>query len=171
MSNTISDLVKYLYLNYPFHGELSKARTVKMVYLADWRSCLLHGCQITGIHWYFNHYGPYVSDIINSIRKDDDFEVRSVTNIFGDNKELIVLKNRQCSIDVTKEVASILDYVIATTSCLTWDQFISLIYSTYPVVTQPRYTYLDLIQLSQQYKTKQETKQLEECEQNPLSKL
>jgi hypothetical protein len=153
MENTVLDCVKYLFLHYPYHGELSKARVVKMIYLADWRSCLVRGCQITPIRWYFNHYGPYVSEIIDSIRNDQDFLIQSVTNMFGDSKELIILRNKQCEINISDEVSGILDYVISNTSNLSWDQFISLVYSTYPIVSQSRYSYLDLVQLSTEYKS------------------
>ena len=150
--NTLIDIVKYLYLHYPYHGELSKARVVKMIYLADWRSCLVRESQITGIHWYFNHYGPYVSAIVDAIRQDEDFIIQSSTNVFGDTKEVVVLKNPQCQISVSDEVRSILDFVIDKTSKLNWGDFINLVYSTYPVVTQPRYSYFDLVKLSKEYK-------------------
>lgn len=152
--NTLIDIVKYLYLHYPYQGELSKARVVKMIYLADWRSCLVRDQQITSIHWYFNHYGPYVSEIIDAIRNDDDFIIHSATNMFGDSKEIVVLQNQQCKVNVSDDVKSILDFVIEKTSKLNWNEFINLIYSTYPVVTQPRYTYFDLVKLSKEYKEK-----------------
>lgn len=150
--NTLIDIVKYLYLHYPYHGELSKARVVKMIYLVDWRSCLVRGQQITSIHWYFNHYGPYVSEVIDAIRRDEDFSIQSVTNIFGDTKEIIVLKNPRCKVNVSDEVKTVLDFVIEKTYKLNWTEFINLIYSTYPVVTQPRYTYFDLVKLAKEYK-------------------
>ncbi len=154
--NTLIDIVKYLYLHYPYHGELSKARVVKMIYLADWRSCLVRETQITNIHWYFNHYGPYVSEIIDAIRNDDDFSIQSATNMYGDTKEIIVLKNTQCRVDLTEDVSDILDFVIEKTSKLNWTDFIDLVYSTYPVATQPRYSYFDLVKLSKEYKTKEQ---------------
>lgn len=151
--NTLIDIVKYLYLHYPYHGELSKARVVKMIYLVDWRSCLVRGQQITNIHWYFNHYGPYVSEIIDAIRGDEDFSIQSATNMFGDTKEIIVLKNPRCKVNVSDEVKIVLDFVIEKTYRLNWTEFINLIYSTYPVVTQHRYTYFDLVKLAKEYKT------------------
>ena len=149
--NTVSDLVKYLYLHYPFKMELSKARLVKMIYLIDWRSCILYQKQITDIRWYFNHYGPYVSEIIGMIRKDNDFEINSIPNMFGEMKEFIVLRNEKCIINISKDVEDIANYVIDNTANLKWEQFINLIYSTYPIVKQPRYSYLDLVQLSKEY--------------------
>lgn len=151
--NTLIDIVKYLYLHYPYHGELSKARVVKMIYLVDWRSCLVCGQQITHIHWYFNHYGPYVSEVIDDIRRDQDFSIKSATNMFGDTKEIIVLKNTRYKVNLSEDVKVVLDFVIEKTCRLNWTEFINLIYSTYPVVTQPRYTYFDLVKLAKEYKT------------------
>lgn len=152
--NSLIDIIKYLYLHYPYHGELSKARVVKMIYLSDWRSCLTRGKQITDIHWYFNHYGPYVSQVIDAIRQDEDFSIQSVTNSYGETKEVVVLNNLQCKVNIDSDVTSILDFVIAKTSPLNWDEFINLIYSTYPVATQPRYSFFDLVALSIEYKNK-----------------
>lgn len=111
--------------------------------------------QITNIHWYFNHYGPYVSEIIDVIRNDGDFSIQSATNMYGDTKEIIILKNTQCRVEVTKDVSDILDFVIEKTSKLNWTDFIDLVYSTYPVATQLRYSYFDLVKLSKEYKSKE----------------
>lgn len=150
--NALIDIVKFFYLHYPCTGELSKARVVKMVYLADWRSCIVNGRQITDIHWYFNHYGPYVSEIIDIIRQDNDFLIHSSTNVFGDSKEVVILQNKQCEVNVSPDVSDILEFVIKKTSLLSWNDFIDLVYSTYPVVTQQRYSFFDLVALSKKYK-------------------
>ena len=36
----------------------------------------------------------------------------------------------------------------------TWDQFITFVYSTYPIVNSERYSQLDLVALAQEYKMK-----------------
>jgi hypothetical protein len=50
----LRDVVAYLCHEYPHKGELSKARLTKMVYLADWRSAIERGSQVTDIEWVFN---------------------------------------------------------------------------------------------------------------------
>jgi hypothetical protein len=48
-----------------------------------------------------------------------------------------------------------LDFVIEKTKDLEWNDFIRLIYSTYPIVTQDKYSKLDLVSLAKEYqKTK-----------------
>lgn len=153
MIPTINDILVYLFKNYPNPGELSKARVVKMLYLADWKNCLEYGRQITPIQWYFNHYGPYVDDIVNLIRTDVRFEIEWVSNVFGSPKEIIRLKpNVELLVNIPSENIKTLDFVIKLSSPLYWSDFIDLIYSTYPVRTQPRYTYFNLPKLATEYK-------------------
>ena len=152
--NTLKDIIKYLFVNYPYKNELSKARVVKMVYLADWKYAITYGKQITCIHWYFNHYGPYVSDVINEIRNDKDFTLTMVTNALGEPKELITVTDDFVNPVLSDDVKDVLDFVIRKTSPLFWEDFIALVYSTYPVVTQPKYSYLNLEELAKEYMKK-----------------
>ena len=149
--DTLNDIIKYLYLNYPYKNELSKGRVVKMIYLADWKSAMLYQRQLTSINWYFNHYGPYVSDIINAIRSDDDFTIHTQKNIYGEPKELIRINEKHTQPSLSDNVKYVLDFVIEKTSPLSWDDFIRLVYSTYPIVTQPRYSTLNLVTLAKLY--------------------
>lgn len=152
--DTLKDIIKYLFVNYPYKNELSKARVVKMVYLADWKYAITYGRQITDIQWYFNHYGPYVSDVINEIREDEDFTLTMVSNVLGEPKELIMVKENFVNPEISPNVKDVLDFVIKKTAPLFWEDFIDLVYSTYPVVTQPRYSYLDLVELAKEYTKK-----------------
>lgn len=153
MDAKLRDALAYLCAKYPHKEELSKARLTKMVYLADWRSALLHGRQITGIRWRFNHYGPYVDDVLTLAKEDPMFDLVFGENLYGTPKVTISLAGRAPvkwdSLD--KEDREILDFVIEATAPKFWDDFIRLVYSTYPVITQPRYTGLDLVSLAREY--------------------
>jgi len=105
----------------------------------------------TNIKWYFNHYGPYVSDIIDTIRNDADFTITSQVNIYGEIKELIKLNEIYSSPVISSDAQSVLDFVIKKTSSLSWEDFIQLVYSTYPIVTQPKYSNLNLEKLAVEY--------------------
>ena len=150
--DTLKDIITYLYIKYPYKNELSKARLVKMIYLADWKYALLYKKQLTTIKWYFNHYGPYVSDIIDAIRNDKDFTIKTQTNYYGDLKELIILNEKYKNPSLTNEAIDVLNFVIQKTHSLIWDDFIRLVYSTYPIVSQPRYSNLNLVELANSYK-------------------
>ncbi|WP_246684422.1 Panacea domain-containing protein [Mesorhizobium sp. M5C.F.Ca.ET.164.01.1.1] len=142
----------YLVRNYPHKHELSKARLTKMIYLADWKSAIEHQRQMTGIEWQFNHFGPYVDDVHNLALEDSAFSVKSEQNMFGKPKETIVLADRLADDRVSNEEAAILDHVIEQTKRLTWDAFIKLVYSTYPVLTGSRGSRLDLVKSAEAYR-------------------
>lgn len=148
----IRDVAVYLCTKYPHKGELSKARLTKMVYLADWRSAIVHGHQITAIDWFYNYYGPFVDDVMESVRTDPAFSVTQTTNFFGGQKELVSLNTTEASWpSLTSKDISILDHVIDETSSLYWNDFIKLVYSTYPIITQERLARLNLVELAQEY--------------------
>lgn len=145
----IRDVVLYIFKNYPRPEELSKPRFVKMIYLADWKSCLLFDKQMTSIEWFYNHYGPYVNEIVDSLRGDSDFHIE----LRGENKEIVKpVKNAKYSKELSQESKDVLDFVISKTYPLEWDEFYQLVYSTYPIVTKPKYSKLDLAKLSKEYK-------------------
>ncbi|MDA8596294.1 Panacea domain-containing protein [Flavobacteriaceae bacterium] len=150
MEKTI-DIIKYLYNKYPHPSELSKARLVKLVYLADWKSAITNEKQLTNIKWLYNHYGPYVEDIINEIRNDVNFEIVSGTNYLNQQKDLIKIINNT-EPPLKKETKKILDFVILKTKDLYWEEFINLVYSTYPIIKEEKFNHLDLVRLAKEYK-------------------
>lgn len=153
----LRDVVAYLVKNYPYKQELSKARLTKMVYLADWRSAITRGKQITNIVWEFNHYGPYVDDIIDVARSDPSFSVKRGRNLYGWPKEVIKASPDIRYESLTEDEKEILDFVIESTAPKYWDEFIRLVYSTYPIVTQPRFSKLDLVELARRYKEEEKS--------------
>lgn len=148
----LRDVVAYLCHAYPHRGDLSKARLTKMVYLADWRSAIIRGHQITEIEWIYNYYGPYVEAVIDAIRDDPAFSVIQTANMFGGQKEIVRLNTDTTWSSLNDEDIEILDFVVAETAPLYWNQFIQLVYSTYPILTQPRFTPLALTDLASEYK-------------------
>ncbi|GGA30936.1 Panacea domain-containing protein [Psychrobacillus lasiicapitis] len=144
-------LLRYFTLKYPYKSELSKARLTKMVYLADWFSAKRDGKQITKIDWYFDHYGPFVTDVYEEAKKDKKLEIKHEWTAFGTPKETIYLKNDDDDdivYKITRQEQRILDQVINETKFLNWSEFIDYVYNTYPIRTQDRYNFLNLIQLA-----------------------
>lgn len=148
----LRDIMAYFCQHYPYKDDLSNARLTKMVYLADWVSVLRHGRQLTGINWIFNNYGPYVRDVIDTARTDPTFEVKLTSNYFGDPKEVISVQEDLRHLSLGKNDLETLSFVVEKTRARNWSEFIQLIYSTYPIVSQPRYSKLDLIALAKEYK-------------------
>ncbi|HDZ8838379.1 TPA: SocA family protein [Aeromonas veronii] len=152
--NELSNIVAYLCQTYPHKHELSKARLTKLVYLADWYSSLVDDRQLTDINWHFNHYGPYVDDVTDSIIDNPDFSILNEQTMYGSIKHLIKYNgyfNQHSLSDRTKQV---LDAVINNTKHLYFNDFINYVYSTYPVASNPRYSDFNLVTLAREYKSK-----------------
>ena len=148
----IKNVAAYFCKNYPYKEEISKARLTKMIYLADWFSALNTGSQITKIKWLFNHYGPYVDDVIDVVKSDSRFTISSDTTIYGSYKEKIVFVGADKDIEISQDEKEILDFVINKTQNLYFNDFINYVYSTYPVSNKRRYSTLDLASLAKEYK-------------------
>lgn len=153
MKSLITNFIKYLLLNYPYKSELSASRLTKMLYLADWKSAIENSSQLTDAKWHFNHYGPYVDDFIKLAKEDHDIEIKSTSTVFGGRKQQIELKEDfEYEIDLTEKQKEILNFVINATKSKNYEDFIKLVYSTYPVVSSSRYTDFDLVEMAKEYK-------------------
>ncbi len=141
MNHTLNDLIKYFCSMYPHSQELSKARLTKMIYLADWENFKLSNNQLSDIKWYFDNFGPYVTDVVDTAYNDPDVRLVSTRTIYGTEKTLIEYKGATPTLD--ESVKIILDQVIESTKTLSWKNFIEYVYATPPIKESTRYNYLD----------------------------
>ena len=141
MKTNINNLIKYFCSNYPHSQELSKARLTKMIYLADWENFKTSQEQISDIEWYFDNFGPYVTDVIDTAYNDPDIRVVSTRTIYGTDKTLIEFIGEAPTLD--DSIKKILDQVIESTKNLSWTNFIEYVYATPPIKESTRYNYLD----------------------------
>lgn len=148
----LKSVIAYFCKKYPYPTELSKARLTKLVYLSDWFSSLLDKKQITNIKWLFNHYGPYVDDVVSLARTDPDFKIIPSTTMYGTDKYLVEFHGEQEQILLTDREKEILDAVIEKTKTMYFNSFIDYVYSTYPVQSKERYSFLDLTKLAEDYR-------------------
>jgi hypothetical protein len=149
---SVIDVARYLCFNYPRPDDVSKARLVKMMYLADWRSAIYRGHQITDIEWYFNHYGPYVEEPIEQIADHPEFEISESSTMYGNRKSIITYSGPDEWPSIDPDEVLVLDHVIETSSSKSWSEFLKLVYATYPVITRSRYSVLNLVALAAQYR-------------------
>lgn len=140
----IADILVYFCTKYPLPQELSKARLTKMVYLADWESCLRFGKQLTHIQWYFHNFGPYVDDVLIAAEQSSELDVVRTENIYGDAKQIIKARPRASAPELSRDVENILDDVMSKTKGLYWSDFIKYVYATKPIAKSTRYTLLNL---------------------------
>lgn len=146
----LQNIVAYLCYYYPHKHELSKARLTKLVYLADWFSSLLDDEQMTEIKWVFNHYGPYVDDVVDSVRNSRGFSISAHENYYGAAKYLVGYSGDDGEIKLSERDEEILDAVIEKTKSMYFNTFIDYVYSTYPVTSSDRYAELDLVALARE---------------------
>lgn len=135
---------------------LPKARLVKLVYLSDWKSAVEKGCQITEVKWLYNHYGPYVKEIIDEIDRNPDFVRRNYVNQFGKPAEKIDLKDevfdmQQYTTNLNDDERKIIEFITDITKDMGYNEFLRLVYSTYPIIKSEKYQILDLAELAKGY--------------------
>lgn len=152
---TLKDIIYYIIKTYPIKDHLSNARITKIIYLADWYSANVFRHQITDIKWYFNNYGPFVNDILETAMQNENlFSVKIINNFYGAPKRIIGIKD-DYKPNLTDQDIQALQRVIEITKDKTWEQFITFVYSTYPIVSSERYTELDLLELAVDYQKTQ----------------
>jgi len=148
----LKDIMVYIIQKYPLKMDLSNAKLTKMIYLADWKHAITYGSQISAIRWYFDNYGPFVWDIKDEALNDSEvFAVKEVLNAYGSPKVIIGMNQIKYDPIISKEEANSIDHVIESARKLNWDQFIRLVYSTYPIISSEKYTYLDLPKKAEEY--------------------
>ena len=153
MRNKIDNVLRYIVRYYPYGFELTKTRLTKLIYLIDWESSLEVGEQLTDIEWYFNHYGPYVSDVFDTADEDSDLKIVEKVSNFGTKKFLVESKIEKSDLqfELTGSEMKIIDKVINKTQSMNWNEFIDYVYSTFPIVKSERYGVLNLVKLAQEY--------------------
>lgn len=147
----LEDIIAYFVSHYPYSEELSNARLTKSVYLADWYGLVNDIGRVSQINWYFDSYGPFVFDIKDCAEKSELFSIENTTNLYGDRKSLIRLRDPSYRPSVSIEEKQALDYVIEKTKPLNWSEFIRLVYSTYPIATSSKFSSIDLSQKAKEY--------------------
>ncbi len=150
--NNLLNIIIYIFKNYPKVDELSKPRLVKLIYLIDWKHTIDNGYQATSINWYYNHYGPYVDTVIELIKENDNlFNVQSTINAYGGISDKIKLISTK-EVYIDESIKSAADFIISNTSDKNWSEFINLVYSTFPIKTNSKYTYLNLVEDAVKFK-------------------
>ena len=150
----LKDIVYFMLDKYPDKDKLFNARITKMVYLVDWYSANVYKKQVSEIEWFFNNFGPYVTDVIEMAKENHDtFSIKEVESYYGDTKRVINIISSYSPNLSEEEKLSIIK-VIDITKNKTWDQFITLVYSTYPIVVSSRYSKLNLLSLAEEYQAK-----------------
>ncbi|MFS9186605.1 Panacea domain-containing protein [Streptococcus infantis] len=154
MKAKVDNVLRYIIKKYSNNYELTKTRITKLVYLVDWESALMTDKQLTDIKWYFDHYGPYVSDVFDTADEDSELTIVEKVSNFGTKKYIVEAKfdKDNLIIDLDENEKSIIDRVIEETKNMNWNDFIDYVYSTYPIEISEKYGILNLVELAKKFK-------------------
>lgn len=149
----LKEIIAHILKEYPYSDELSNARVTKIIYLSDWHQAIYYKKQISNIAWYFDNYGPYVSNVKNEVMNNPKlFNIKKSVNLYNCSKNIFSLKDKNYMPELNEEEKKSIDGIINLTKGLSWNDFIRLVYSTHPIISSDRYSYLDLIQKAEEYK-------------------
>jgi hypothetical protein len=122
--------------------------------VSDWHQALNYQRQITDIDWYFDNYGPYVPDVIRKAQEFPNiFSCESTNNMYGKSKTLVRLIDPSYLPQLADSEKESADHIIDITKTLNWNDFIQLIYSTYPITSSTRYSTLNLVDKAAEYQS------------------
>jgi hypothetical protein len=147
----IKHIIAYIIDRYTDKKLLSKSRLAKTIYLIDWRSAIQSDKQMTNIEWIYNNHGPYF-DVAKMLEGDDRFNVIPIEGATTEPRELVQMKAQLKYDKLKQEDLKVIDWVISYTEKMTTEKFINLIYSTYPIMIQERFSKLELPELAKEYK-------------------
>jgi hypothetical protein len=155
---SLEDILIYFCKHYPYGSDLTELRLTKMLYLADWQHSLHYGKQVTEIAWNRRRIANGVGDIIRRACRSSDIVVSTEKSRGKSWLPLVWLKTPSDSEDVKEpvlpsEIKETLKIIIGKTKNRFWDEVTQLVNSTWPVLSQPGDSRLDLSALAREYKT------------------
>ena len=133
------ELFKIIISVYPEKQELTRDRLVKLTYLSDWRSTIVNKKQITNVKWYINNYGPYIENMYETL-KEKSFDINEGIN-----------ERKKTNEKIETEIMTIVQFIINKTKNLNNNDFTTLVFSTFPLATSTKYSYVDLVEKAKQY--------------------
>lgn len=152
MKNLLETIL-YIFEEYRKKDELSSARLVLLIFLIDWKFAIDNGKQFTEAKWVYEHFGPFSNDVFTLIRKKNDiFKVDIIKKEDGEITERLFLKSNSIVGVKNFEAKSAADFILENTYSMTWSEFIQLVFSSYPIISNSKNTQLDLSKDSLRFK-------------------
>ena len=98
-------------------------------------------------------FGPFVWDVKKAAEEFPEiFDVGSEKNMYGSTKTIFQIKDDSFKPDLTNSEKKSIDHIIGVSSKKYWDNFIKLLYSTHPIASSERYSYLNLGEKAAEYR-------------------
>jgi len=137
MENKIYDVIARILHLYGNRGEISMQKLVRVIYLCDWKYSIEYQAQITNIEWKYLDT-EFSNKIISAFNKGkigkNEFSFETDYSSLDDSELRIV--------DLITELSLQLDT----------DDFMKLVYSTYPMIKKEKDVSLNLPDLAKDYR-------------------
>lgn len=151
MEKVINILI-YLYRKYPNSNQLSFSRTMKLLYLIEWRFSITNFKKLTDISWTQTKYGPYYNNLIQIFEDSSNFEL--ITKIDDNNNQHIVIKfidlKNELNLNIDSKI--VIDFVIERCQNLSWSELNNIVNSTYGIINSNQNEIIDIVTLAKKYK-------------------
>jgi hypothetical protein len=120
-------------------------------YLADWRSAIARGQQLTGVTWEFNEMGPSSREVLEAIFSGSRFGIVPGRRSEGGQQQVVAVDPQAVPRSLTSEDKEILTYVVERVAHHDDSGLVRLVYSTFPILCTPRFSKLSLPELAARY--------------------
>ena len=157
MDNKLLDLIeKIVEMNEPA-SKVSSIKVLFLIYLCDWKSSMDLGHQITNVKWRFideNFYGGMVEKVEKVLdetiknKYQESWTTKFIKSLYIFNTDVESHKIDSLS----REELKVVSFVNKLSKDLPVNDFIKIVYSTFPMITAEKNTSLDLVGLAKSYK-------------------
>ncbi|UJH92722.1 SocA family protein [Antarcticibacterium sp. 1MA-6-2] len=148
----VINILTYLYRNYPNSNQLSYSRTMKILYLIEWRFAITKFEKLTDINWTLTRFGPYYDKLIQIFEDSQNFDI--ITKFDDHNNQLLIIKflRKSEKLPLKEDTEEVIDFVIKHVSELKWSELNNIVNSTYGVINSKSNEIIDVVQLAKKYK-------------------
>ncbi len=129
MNNKVTAISKYIINNHKFAKyRMDLDLLMRVIYLCDWKYAIEEQEKLTGLKWY---------NSVNRIHTEN-----FIYSVFSGSSE----------IELSDKELKVIDFVLEKTDRMDVGEFITLCYSTYPMITSDVGKLLHLVPLAKKYK-------------------
>lgn len=142
-------VIEYVSKFYRGPYELDPWRMLLVLYLADWRSALERERPVTDIKWRVADIGP-VPENLGIIRAKIEATMQAPPDFSSIKDPSLAIPDNVCLL--SQDESEIVDFVIERVASRDVGKLSQLVFSTFPLMTQPMSAPLNLVALAKKYK-------------------
>lgn len=141
---SVQTVLSYLSSIHRSDIELDHHRALLLLYLVDWRSAITRHEPVTNVTWKVEDFGPQPdsSYVLSGVMSPADWNAVS-------NRSRVEADRTTC--DLAIDEREVIDFVAKAAGSKSDEELQRLVYSTFPVMTQPKHAPLNLVALAERY--------------------